>query len=77
MPDVLIRDLDPNVLEQLKASAREHGRSLQAEIHEVLRDAATFGAAGTRELAASWQRRLSGKRFSDSAQLIRRDRAER
>lgn len=77
MPDVLIRDLDPAVLDELKASAKENGRSLQAEIHEVLRDAARFRAAGTRELATAWHRRLTGRRFSDSAKLIREDRDRR
>ena len=73
----LQRDLDPSVLEVLKASARENGRSLQAEIHEVLRDAARFRAAGTRKLVTTWQRRLTGRRFSDSAKLIREDRDKR
>ena len=77
MPDVLIRDLDQVVLDELKASARENGRSLQAELHEALRDAARFRAAGTRELVTTWQRRLTGRRFSDSAKLIREDRDER
>ena len=36
MSDVLIRDLDEGVLKQLKAAAKAHGRSLQAEIHAVL-----------------------------------------
>ena len=77
MPDVLIRDLDQTVLDELKASAREHGRSLQAEIHEVLRDAARLRTAWTRELSRGWHRRLAGKRFSDSTKLIRKDRDER
>jgi plasmid stability protein len=37
MPNVLLRDLDPEVLEQLKAAAKANRRSLQAEIHDVLR----------------------------------------
>jgi plasmid stability protein len=74
MPDVLIRDLDQTVLDELKASAMASGRSLQAEIHEVLRDAVTFRAAATRDLVTTWQRRLSGRRFSDSAKLVRDDR---
>jgi hypothetical protein len=74
MPDVLIRDLDQAVLDELKASAKENGRSLQAEIHEVLRGAARLRKAWTRELSGNWHRRLAGKRFSDSAKLIREDR---
>ena len=77
MADVLIRNLDPDLLEQLKAFARENGRSLQAEIHEVLRSAADLRVAQTRELSASWHRRLAESSFGDSASLIRRDRDDR
>ena len=43
MANVLIRNLDDNVLKQLKAAAKAQGRSLQAEIHEVLRTAGAIG----------------------------------
>jgi plasmid stability protein len=36
MANLLVRNLDDDVLKQLKAAARAHGRSLQAEIHDVL-----------------------------------------
>ena len=39
MPNVLVRDLDAEVLERLKAAAKANRRSLQAEIHDVLRRA--------------------------------------
>src|ERR1041384_2538215 len=39
MANVLIRNLDDHVLEQLKTAAKAHGRSLQAEIHDVLHNA--------------------------------------
>lgn len=77
MPDVLIRDLDEDVLKQLKAAAKAHGRSLQAEIHDVLRRANTRNLAETRRLSAKWLKRLSGPTHSDSAALIREDRDAR
>lgn len=77
MADVLIRNLDPELLEQLKASARENGRSLQGEIHEALRNAVDLRVAHTRELSAAWHRRLAERTFGDSAPLIRADRDER
>jgi plasmid stability protein len=77
MPDVLIRDLDDDVLRQLKAAAKTHGRSLQAEIHDVLRRANTRTLAETRRLSAKWLKRLSRPDHSDSAALIREDRDER
>ena len=79
MPDVLIRDLDAAVLRQLKAAAAAHGRSLQAEIHDVLHNATARRLAETQRLSAAWLRRLhrSPARRSDSAALIRDDRDRR
>lgn len=77
MPNLLIRDLDHNVLQGLKAAAKAHGRSLQAEIHEVLRRANTRDLAETRRLSAKWLKRLSRSGHSDSAALIREDRDAR
>jgi plasmid stability protein len=77
MPNVLVRDLDVDVLKQLKAAAKANGRSLQAEIHDVLRRANTRNLAETRRLSAKWLRRLSGAKHSDSAALIREERDAR
>jgi len=77
MPNVLVRDLDDQVLKQLKAAAKANGRSLQAEIHDVLRRANTRNLAETRRLSAKWLKRLSGTHHSDSAELIREDRDAR
>ena len=77
MPNVLIRDLDDDVLRQLKASAKANHRSLQAEIHDILRRANTRTLAETRRLSARWLKRLSGSAHSDSAELIRDDRDAR
>jgi plasmid stability protein len=77
MPNLLIRNLDEDVLKQLKAAAKAHGRSLQAEIHDVLRNASARRLAETRRLSAQWLKRLRGSRHSDSAALIREDRETR
>jgi plasmid stability protein len=77
MPDVLVRDLDDDVLKQLKAAAKANGRSLQAEIHDVLRRAGACNLAETRRLSARWLKRLSRSGHSDSAALIRDDRDAR
>ena len=77
MPDVLIRNLDEGVLEEMKAAAKANGRSLQAEIHDVLRRASTRSLAGTRRLSAQWLKRLRHSSHSDSAALIREGRDER
>lgn len=77
MPNVLVRDLDDEVLRHLKAAAKAHGRSLQAEIHEVLRNASARSLVETRRLSTQWLKRLRGSTHADSAALIREDRDAR
>lgn len=77
MAHVLIRDLDDDVLEQLKAAARAHGRSLQAEVHDILHRASTRNLAETRRLSARWLKRLRASTRSDSTALVRDDRDRR
>ncbi len=38
MADVLIRNIDEKTLERLKAKAEKNNRSLQGELHEILRE---------------------------------------
>ena len=76
MANVLVRDLDDDVLKQLKA-AKAHGRSLQAEIHDVLQRASTRNLAETRRLSAQWLKRLRKSSRSDSSGMIREDRDQR
>ena len=76
MPQVLVRQLDAAVIRLLEARAREHHRSLQAELRDILEQAARAPRsadviARVRELRAMFR----GRKFSDSAVLIRRDRA--
>ena len=77
MSNVLVRDLDDGVLKQLKAAAKAHGRSLQAEIHAVLERASVRSLAETRRVSNRWLRRLSTSTHTDSGSLIREDRDTR
>ena len=77
MANVLVRNLDDDVLKELKAAAKAHGRSLQAEIHEVLRNASARRLAETRRLSDRWLKRLRRSSHTDSAALIREDRDTR
>jgi plasmid stability protein len=77
MANVLIRGLDEDLLERLKASAKAHGRSLQAEIHDVLGKASARNLAETRQLSERWLKRLRSTSQSDSARLIREERDRR
>jgi plasmid stability protein len=77
MANVLVRDLDDDVLRQLKAAAKAHGRSLQAEIHAVLEHATARSLAETRRISARWLKRLGATSHTDSADSIREDRDAR
>jgi plasmid stability protein len=74
MSQLLVRDLDPAVLERLKQKAKRHGRSLQREAKAILEAAATLSMDEARTIAAQWRQRLAGTMVSDSAVLVREDR---
>jgi antitoxin FitA len=71
---LLVRDLDPAIVERLKQRAKRHGRSLQREAKSILEAAATLSPEEARQMAARWRRRLAGATISDSADLVREDR---
>jgi hypothetical protein len=74
--NVLIEDLDDQTVNCLKRQAEKNKRSLQAELKAILEEAA----------ARDWQRtwsaadrvfeelRRSGRKFSDTTELLREDR---
>jgi len=74
MPDVLVRDVETDVVESLKSRAAVNGRSLQAELKTILEQAAQVTMADAREVAAKIRRSLSGKTYSNSADLLAEDR---
>ena len=74
MAQVLVRDLDPEVLEHLKSRARLHGRSLQGELKVILESAAVFSVDEARAASERWRQRLAGRMKSDSSDLLREDR---
>lgn len=77
MAQVLVRNLKDKVVARLKKRAAQRGRSLQAEVKQILED-----AAAEADQTDVWKRieefrermRRSGKTFSDSTELIREDR---
>jgi plasmid stability protein len=74
MAKVLIRNLDERTVETLKRRAARNGRSLQAELQQIVERAAEIDAVDGRALAARIRRTLSGRRHSDSTALISEDR---
>ncbi len=77
MGNFLIRNLDAQTVKRLKESAKRHGRSLQAEIREILKEATPYTMEEIRAMCDKWLKRLKGRKFSDSAELIREDRDAR
>jgi plasmid stability protein len=75
MAQVLIRDLDPSIVEKLKARAAAHGRSLQAELKAILEaQARHMTKAEARALAASIRQRIGSHPQTDSGLLQAEDR---
>lgn len=74
MAQVLIRDLDEQTVKKLKARAASNGRSLQAELRMILERAAEVDVVDARVAAARIRQMLSGRKFSDSTELIAEDR---
>lgn len=74
--DFLLRDLEPHVLEQLRRRAEDHGRSLQAEIHDTLRRSVHLSKAESIDLLEQ-HRTLYPSLSEDSTALIREDRDSR
>jgi plasmid stability protein len=75
MAQVLVRGIEPDVMENLKTLAKKRGRSLEAELRLILRDAATAERvsdplAEARRIRAMFE----GRTFSDSTELVREDR---
>jgi hypothetical protein len=52
--------------------SREEPNSMEVKL--ILQNAAKLSMAEASSIARDWQKRLSGKKFSDSALLIREDR---
>ncbi len=74
MPQLLVRNLDEDTIRRLKALAKRHGRSLQGQVKAILEENAALPMDEVSKLVEKWQQRFAGRRFSDSAKIIREDR---
>lgn len=75
MPNVLVRDVDETVLEKLKDQARRNGRSVQTELLALINNLVAASPLSDEETAAQIKKSLRGRKFSDSAVLLREDRS--
>jgi plasmid stability protein len=74
MTQLLIRGMQAETVQRLKARAKRHGRSLQGEVKAILEAAAGYSMQEAHAVSDAWAARLAGREFSDSAALIREDR---
>ena len=75
MADVLIRGIEPEVIKRLTSRAKANGRSLDAELRLIIREAANQDKASTEPELGQVHAMFAGRAFSDSAGLLREDRA--
>lgn len=76
MPDVLIRNIEEDILNKLKEKAEKNNRSLQGELHEILRSYVGPDVESTRNMVNEIlsEYRAEGRTFSDSTNDLREDR---
>jgi hypothetical protein len=74
MAQVLIRDVDPEVVEKLKVRARRNQRSLEAELRVILKEAVQEPGFAMRDEVQRVRALFSGRSFKDSVEFLREDR---
>ena len=74
MSQVLVRNLPTEVVRKLKMRARQHGRSLQEELKNILEQAAQQNKKDVQAKVNEVRKLFAGRKFSDSSDLIRQDR---
>jgi plasmid stability protein len=73
MPELTLHDVDPDVLQRLNDLAARTGRSVEQEAKLLLEE--SVGLSRQRAVEAARRIREShGRKFTDSADLIREDR---
>jgi plasmid stability protein len=75
MGQVLVRNLPTEVVRKLKIRAKQHRRSLQEELKEILENAAQQNAKDVQARVHQVRKLFAGRKFNDSSDLIRQDRA--
>jgi len=77
MANILIRNVPDEVLNMIKSVAKRRNRSLQQELREALETMANQSSPDIFRKATELKEKLRKKsvRFTDSAELLREDRA--
>jgi len=76
MAQLRVRDIPEETVAALEERAKRHGRSVEAEHRAILEEVLKSGASDFWEQADRIRRSLaeSGRKFSDSSNLLRQDR---
>lgn len=80
MPDLLIEDLEPALIERLRRRAAHNGCSLEEEVRAILEAAGRLPSnpklsmSEAREISKESRRQLAGRITGDSAELLRENR---
>jgi len=70
MPNILVRDLSPETIKQLKSRAHRNGRSMQSELKSILEGAARMESLDAAILSATIRRMLGDRDHTDSTDLM-------
>lgn len=75
MAQLLVRDIKPETINRLKDRAKQHKRSLQGEAKLILEEASQKITMEEFKVRAKKIREsFGGRKFTDSAKLVREDR---
>ncbi len=74
MAQLLVRGLEEETINRLKKQAKHHHRSLQGEVKLIIEQSLKMTMEEARATAEKWHKRLAGKKYTDSAELLREDR---
>lgn len=74
MAQIIVRNLDDAVVDRLKARARTNDRSLEAEVRLILEQSAKVDLVQALQIVMERRKKLQGREFVDSVDLIREDR---
>ena len=75
MPDILIEDIDDSVLEKLRKRAEANGRTLESELHFIIKESTEKDFLTDRQISRKIKDSLRGRTHSDSSTLLRKDRS--
>jgi plasmid stability protein len=75
MAQILVRNLDPSLVDQLKQRAHKHQRSLEGEVRRILVETVKLDVEEFRLRSQALRDRFAGRTFPDLAELIASDRA--